>query len=368
MINLLEFPGTTFLYLYVVISTIFLAYLSTKHEKFSKVIIVLIITRLSLFCGFRGVTVGTDTLGYFEVAEALRDSFLSQVFSISDPGYLMYIRITMVLFGAPQASFIITAFIINSLFILRLRSFRKKISFTLMVTVYVTIIYWLSFSGIRQMLAVSILFMATRYLERSKYFIFILFLGLAFLFHKTSLIGLLFIPIYYLNKNRNQPISIKLFTGLLLVALTLLIFPLIDIIIKLIPSLSYYTQYLNETSSREMIDIGFMIISRIWLAILMMVVLRKSEKKNDFPNLITIVYTLYALSQVVGAFFYSTGRIGWYFIGFEPVFFGIEIGQNKFLKLTNRVIKITIIVYSLYTVISYNGNGLLPYIPFWMAR
>jgi hypothetical protein len=322
------------------------------------------IINLSLICGLRGRTVGTDTFGYYELAEILRYKYYPQIRSISDQGYLLYVRTTMILFKDPQASFIITSFIINSLMIKRLWNIRKRDSFYIIMTVYVVIFYFLTFSGIRQMIAVSIIFSATKYLDRNKIFKFMISIAIAFLFHKTALIAIIYLLVYLI-------IFKKLLPSKLLTLRTAIIFfsPLflyaVYLAVNRLDSLKYYLIYISIEMIREKVEFGFMFIARVWLVIYAFAMLRKPSIKSEEKIFVSVCYALYVASNYFGLFFFSLGRIGIYFMGWEAIYFATPFGKKTTITYFNALLKALLIVYTLYTLLSKPSNDQVPYIPFW---
>ena len=330
-----------------------------KHKIIWTAIIIIILT---FFCGFRGLSVGTDTYGYYQISNLLGEGMVEQAGSISDLGFLYSVRIIMVVFRHPTAVFVIYSLLTNLFFILRLRDFRHRIPYYYLVAIYTALVYWLLFSGIRQMFAVGLIFFATRYLDKSRFIFFIAAVITAFLFHKTSLLALVYIPINSFFSNGAKAKITRIYMPLIAIivaTLTVYLFSA-DIFI--------YIQYFNSAYFRELYDIGYMILFRTWILVYTIYRYLVLHRRNEISAVELVIYIVYLALLYLGAGYYHLSRLAWYFIGYEVVFWGKILFKPKMnvIEHVNAVFVITGMIYSVFTIVVFSGYELMPYIPFWL--
>ena len=184
-----------FLFLFLLLTVLF----SRREKRASRWLLFLSAFALIAVAALRDLDVGTDTIHYYMSFHHMRDSnergeslyyWLVDFFSkYSNYDVFMWFNYSVIIGGV---AFIIYHLSDNSFFSLFL---------------YVALgFYTQSFNIMRQYLAISAVFVAVYYFSKNRskkgllYFLLAVFI--ASLIHRTSILGLLFIPILYIN-NKN---------------------------------------------------------------------------------------------------------------------------------------------------------------------
>lgn len=194
--------------------------LTTKTAIISFIHFICII--LILQSGLRNVAVGADTYEYFRQFDRISSTSWDQIFRNfvrayetgvgKDPGYGIFMKLITYITTDYQLYLIAVAIIFFSSFGSMLKSFCINVyDVFIAVIIYQALFYgFFSVTGIRQTLAVSILFFACRYIYKKKLLKFIIICLVASTIHKSALI---FLPFYFIAHFKHP---IKLLTGITL--------------------------------------------------------------------------------------------------------------------------------------------------------
>lgn len=186
---------------------------STKAGKNkNKLFFIFATLLLTLFYGLRGSKVGGDTSTYIQMFLSDGNQSFSEMWSSvwrqKGPFYVvlewLFYRIT----PSPQAWLIATSFFFFSSLSYLLYKNSNSPLFSLII--YFAIFGTFQMTGIRQSMAMAMLFFAYQKIKNNKFVSFIVILLVAFLFHKTSIV---FLPFYFFarRKIRDYDIIILLF-------------------------------------------------------------------------------------------------------------------------------------------------------------
>jgi len=361
---ILEYPTSALLYiLVVVIITIFSTVASRYNNgRLSSFLLLIIISFLSIFSGIRGSSVGVDTFQYTRHILGWQNG-LYNAFP-TEPG----LRIISVLssFLIPGSVFTLTvvSLVINSAIILRLWSLREKLSFGFAVFIYTATYYIMTFSGIRQWLAIVIIFYASKYIFEMKYVKFSLFVLGASFFHNTAVIAIA-IPLFDIifSKLKYRPQRKMLVLIIFLAPIILIVGIFLEYKINFITQYSYYIDNSKWNGSTGLI---------IWIRILIGLFIYFSYKVKDFdnPDFYKRVFRIYfvgLLITVPGYYVSNLSRVGLYFSVFEIILFGLIPKKCKRTKPLMFVIIISAFTLSMFLIeLAGSGRGHMPYIPFWL--
>ncbi len=215
--------------------------------------IILSFLLLFLFFGFRGLSVLNDTNHYFEDFESRLSSedFLRQslfhydMWERFEYGYLVFIRfIGKYIWKDPYSIVPISSFIITIGVISFVSRYSNRIGLVLFLSFCVFLPNY--YSAIRQGLAITFFFVAYSFLEKNKYITYIIFVLLAFLFHKSAIVLFLLIPIKFLDFNKRNILLISIIAVSALIYLS----PLLEVM-ELSDSV-----YVNDNQKRETLPIA----------------------------------------------------------------------------------------------------------------
>ena len=161
--------------------------------------------------------------------------------------------------------------------------------------------YFYSFNIMRQMCAVAIIFFATRYLTKRRYLIFLIYLTIAFIFHKSSLLGTGFFFIEILQWNLLTKKQKKFMICMLVLVPFCFVFVLM--------MLGRYQQYFENTTFQP----GIMFVIKLGLFLLSTFGLRKRIRpiyEESERNLAVYELGMIRFSYLIGIA--ATG-IGYFF-------------------------------------------------------
>lgn len=213
-----------------------------------------------------------------------------------------------------------------------------------------------------QYIALAIVFYSTRFLENKKNVLYISIVLLASTIHTSALIGLLYYFIEWMDfkKITKNGLIIKMITaiiggGLLIYATTMLS--------------ERYSKYLTGRESA----IGLMVFAQLAVYLFSTVLYKKiklNEGNEEVRNKMSKVNLYYIIGIVLSAASYiitNAGRISYYLMIFEPVFYGIVIKDKKINNYYKIFIIIWFIIYAIYVFINTNNaTGYFPFSFFWM--
>lgn len=334
-------------------------------EKYNKKLFVWFnILLLTFVAGFRGYSVGSDTYGYTII---FKNSYAGIEFS-KDPMFAHVCRALMTIWNNPTFLFIVFGFIIYALISLRLWEIHGLVSFTYAFMMFFCFYFFQTMNGLRQFVAVAILFWGTRFLVQGKYIKYIITIFLAYVFHITALLGILaFVAELFnwkkLDKKQRRFIVLMIIVGIV--------------------SSSYAIQYMTKRTELYMhyfdtvvMNAGFRLIALVGIFILSLCFFNtKRYILNNNPEMrpgyfITatrIYYFLGIALGLVGYFFPFMERLGWCYALFQGVYFGALVKESD--QLRRYLLKLPIILILLYVLINYlffkNGSFHHPYVFIW---
>lgn len=329
----------------------------TENKKYLWAIVIM----MTFVAGFRGNDVGIDTQSYIKIFGLLSKGQMQYVYGIEQQ-FKIFVTLLLHVINSPTFIFVICSAIIYGFIIFRLWDYRKVASFSWMVTVFYTIYYFMTLNIMRQFCAVAIIFYATRYLEKKNYKMFLLFIGMAFVFHNTALMGIVFFVIEITQWN-----NITKKQRLLLIAMIGTI-PLIMPYVLL--KMSAYRNYFSMNIS----DVGIMLIFKMLiylisgLGLCFAVYMKNSEftfKQIKYKiNTVRIYYLLGIFLTGLGYFFKYMDRVGLIFYIFECVYWGIIVKNGKYIGVYKLILSV-LLLFIFVTSMSGNGQGQLPYLFVW---
>lgn len=278
----------------------------------------LIIIFLSVICGFRSIEVGLDSAGYAR-------NFLVQDLGWYEIGFTL---LQVFLYGIwPNYTFFFTVvgLLTNILFIFRLYDFNKRGAlFPWCVLLFTMTSYSVSFNGMRQWLAVSICFFATRYLyndKKPKLLLFMIFVFFATIMHNSAIVSLVFLlPIVFghykgVGAQVAKIISVIIFIVAFFLGNTLM------------AERRYFRLLYSDSFS-----LGYMVFLKT--IVIIFALINNKIDKNDEMDLkfyggrivlpyftLVVMECIYVALSSLSYWFNVIGRIAWYFEVFETVFF-----------------------------------------------
>lgn len=328
----------------------------TKKKRY----VWLIVAILSVFVGIRGSSVGIDTPKYIENFGHIARGNAHLVFG-AERTFVKIVQILQIVSKSPVFLFLAFSFITNGLILFRLWDFREDISFMWAFIYFYACFYFFTFNIVRQMVAVAIVFWGTRFVQKEKYIPFLACVVAAFCFHQSALLGILYLVLDFLQKEKWSRHKV-LFTAFLCAGIMGGSFILLKA--------SKYLHYFEDIR----MDIGFLIPLKIcFLGLYAFAVKQfsghwggeKIDGQYDFVNTFVVGYYGLGLGiTLLGYFFTFMDRIGLYFSVVGCIFMGHVAKKAKHTTLVWAAFVIMIGVPFIMDLFS-GGQGQLPYQFFW---
>lgn len=331
------------------------------EKRNNKKLIFLIALALSVIGGLRHLTVGIDTNTYYWAFE-INNSFKKSL-NYNDPMFYVLGYLLKRIYNDPYFPIFVISSISYTLVTYRLWDFNHISSYKYSILRFIGLFFFYSFNCMRQFFSMAIVFYGTKYIEQKKYNKFLLFVGIASLFHVaalTSVAYLLFEKIRWKELNRKQKN---------LVNISFLLSP---IIITVILNMSYdrFERYFLRASGNELY---YSFILKIILFALYYLIVRKSHKNDICINnnisvfgfdSICLYYFVGMMITGLGYIWYFVERIGYYYYLFSMPYIGM-IAKEKKYRILFRIIILIILIRSFYNNIYQNSTGQLPYMFNW---
>ena len=197
---------------YIIIGFIILD-LITKDEKMKKRLSILLMIVLTGFSMFRDQSVGTDTRIFCSAFYLMNDMSIGECLETRyEILNILLFKIIGLISREPQALIVISSVIINfSIYECIIKKSKNPLTTAIL---YFTLNYYFSFLCLmRQALALAMVLIGFKMLEKNRYKTYCIFVILACLFHTSAIIFLLLIPFKKISKKVNPmmfviPISI----------------------------------------------------------------------------------------------------------------------------------------------------------------
>ncbi|WP_104803902.1 EpsG family protein [Blautia marasmi] len=279
-----------------------------------KTFVYICVLVMAIVVGFRAPSVGEDTKSYLDLAESVDNmsfsdilaTFPRSIYSTTAWGYankvetffLLFAKITMVLFGSSQMLLVIMAF---STFILFGKFILDNTTNVVMAVLILLCesIFMQSFNLGRQLFFVLISIQSYKYIKSREYKPAILIILFSSLFHLTSLLYALIVPIFIFDKKRYK-VAYSFFASLFIIS----VIPFYNLIFSSVST--YYAAYFLNGSFNFAISGTFI----LWCAILVLIFFSHFTNKIEPEeyNLIA-VYFIYLALSIIGFIFPFLDRI-----------------------------------------------------------
>lgn len=236
-----------------------------------------IILVLSLLCGFRSYEVGTDTSAIY--LPYYYNKYCINNVAYEGTEYLFYgiLKVGYFLFHSYTGVLCLISFLTLTFAFIGLSYFKNRVSLPLAMLIYVSFIYFESFNIMRQILALSIIVFAFRYLEKKHYFIYLLWCFVAAFVHNSSIVSIGLLVIYLSLKNK----KVYNILFVLICLLPFLLSPIMNLLAN-VPVLSIYFE-------RYKLELDFSIQNFSYIiyfspAFVICLYFRKALIKKDLKN------------------------------------------------------------------------------------
>ena len=358
-------------YVTVGIFCIIAAKRADRHPKLSFWFVVIVLT---LVAGLRHVSVGVDTENYFELLSKLRDGYRPRLNNIVEPGFLYLSYLVMKYTGSYNLLITIFAFIINYFLIKRLFDAKKEIALPWALYMFMCQYYFMTINTVRQWIATALIFYFSKYIGKgfkgNAYFV--IAVAVATLFHKTALLGLAILLIYYIFKKSRSPFE-QVFKAAMLVASP------VALAVLFIYMQNHYGAIYGNASILG--DISIVNVLRLLVILVLLfftlfdephsLLILNPQSSSEENSLVKQELRINSIVMLCGicctmlVFLYKyADRVGQYFLVFEMLVLPYYI-KNSRVKLFVKIF--VLVLFAFLRIMSFraNGYGELPYLFFW---
>lgn len=344
-----------FIYVGMAFLSFFIAKDAERHNN--KKLLWVIVTLLALLSGLRAISVGIDTKTYNQVFRLIANGTVKRIYGMEE-SFIYICAALLRIWNNTHFLLFLFAFISNGLVMFRLWKDRKFLAFRWSVLAYYITFFPFSLNGMRQFVAIAIIFYATSLVKEGKYFKYVFLTILASLFHTTAIIGLAYIAfdlifMKYFDEKRKRNIFLLICIGGVFG------------ISQMIQLTNIYSKYFDRMSS----SVGFMMVVKILMLLLSIFAFQFSNEKEERYFLLSHRwnYVVGILLNSLSYIFLYMGRIGWYFYIFEAIYIGylFKSEQRTIWTFLLKFGYFAVLVYYLYDNVTHGGQGEIPYRFLW---
>lgn len=325
-----------------------------NKERRNRIIVLFSCTGIFLVQALRANTVGVDLVGYIPAYEivGMINVFAGDRLFNYEIGYILYSQFFSKLMFSNQLYLAVVSLTILA-----------PIAYTwvknskmpgLSVYIYLTLgFFTFSFSGLRQAIAIAIVFLSFKYIQEKRFLKFLICIILATTFHTSAVIFIIAYPLYF--------IRFKLKHYLFIVPFFILIY-----LLKAKIFLFIYKLYSGETG--EIVSTNAFTMLIVMLSILVLSNLFGNKNQQDLRFNAYKNYLLIAICiQIFASESNIAMRSGYYFYIFVTLLIPEVISYQRDLKI-KLLATIILVIALLYFFEVNTGNGYLnvyPYHFYW---
>lgn len=309
----------------------------------------------------RSMQCGADLKNYLVFFNQVKGIGLVDLFSVYlEPGYFVLAKFTQVFSDSFQLLIALIAFL--TVIPLWKMYRRESTSAYLTVILFATVApFTVYFSGLRQILAVTLGIPAYYYTRKKKLVQFVLVVALAFLFHQSALLLFILYPLYHVKLNKNS----FYFVAPAMLAVMLFGKQIFSFLLRFMGE-RYIQRYADITSTGAYTVLILMFIFALYAYIL------PDEKKMDADTLgLRNILLLCAAIQCFAPVNTIAMRMNYYFLIFLPILIPkiADAAKPNYKKLASMSVVVMNLVFTAWFFYNaYRGGDALhvfPYIPFW---
>jgi transmembrane protein EpsG len=348
-----------------VLASLFAALYGRTKGYLSFIFFCLAISIPSLIAAIRGESVGTDYKWYlYHIAQFPNKINSIFDFHLLDSNFEIGFNIfTLVITRFTSDPSVVVFFIyslIASFILLGAKKLINKKYVGLSFFLYLCVFWLYGYNGLRQAIAISILFFSICYVVEKKFWPFILIVILAISFHKTAL---LFLPVYFLYNHKNlkiEKINLLFFVlGIVLVA----------VFLKQTSYLIGMESYIQSKYAKAASDNQLSAISQIYQSLILLIPFFIWRKKliciDQVNRLYFNILYLYLFVQILSFQITLASRLGLYF---EIIIIPISLQIIKICRekrtTTNLLFELYVYFYLIIYKFFYIYSGSSQVIPY----
>lgn len=287
-----------------------------------------------------------DRINQYSWIEALSmESFLNY-----EKGYVVFNKIIGSIFNNRQFFLCVCAFV--STFPIMTYIKDKSTNPLMSIVIYLGLpVFLLSFSGLRQAIAIAITVYSMKYIEERKIVKFAIVILLASLFHYSSFVFAIAYPLYYLKLSDNSKF---LFVAAI---------PIIYILRT--PIFNMVSKFFKDSAAT--VETGAFTLFLVFFLIYIFLIFF-NKKQDAHQNGMVNLFYFACICQVFGGIYQIAMRVGYYFMIYSAIAIPNTISRmedKRSAKLANILLFGIFIIYGLYAFRTSTWAGTYPYKFFW---
>jgi len=309
---------------------------------------------LILVSTMRSSSVGTDSGSYVNYFNNI-NSFAAAWGGDLEPGYYFLCRLAHFISNNYISVFFVTAFVVTLCFFvgIYLCSAQKEISFFVLLT---SGSFFFFFNGARQGLAIAIIFLATYFLLKRNFWGYLGCVAVAFLFHKTAIIGL----VAYFLVNLKNHLKYKLLLMAAIVIGIVFFDKFVDLVSWINPPYATYGEIAEE--SHGLLSLFFISAVGAYFVIYQRYIAANRQIYDILLKIFLLGVTMAIFAAIQGVNIYGIRRLSMYFTTAQILLWPVVFTNIK--KPLNRRLFLFFFIscYLLYYSLALNAfSNLVPY-------
>lgn len=332
------------------IGLIFLGLIAPNRRQ-QKLILFLSCVFVCLMMGLRPLTVGDDTRQYVNDFLNYKNLSWGEAFEFgTNYGFYTFNKLLSYVFPSSGTAYLMVVSVIISVsvyYFIKNNSEDYVLSQIMLLCLGFTLFFM---TGIKQTLAMAILLFAYQVLKKKKYFLFVLLVAIATMFHNTSAVFILILPLSFLPKPKYMLVVAP--------ALILLVYfsrnILIDVVLSTLHENELYavygTIYFSENNYTGLFIQLFIMVVSLFLYY------SSKYREREYENLINI-YTIGILFQTLTQVFAEFFRLSMYFSIFGILLFPNALYHSSLGKNNIAVVRVAACLSLVVYLFMFNIGG-----------
>ncbi|GEM_PF-365849 len=310
-----------------------------------------------IILGFR-YGIGTDYFNYHDYYDRARSLGLASIMQ-TEPLFLLVSYLGSLIAQDYYGMLLIVAFLTMYLMVLGLNRFRDDFSLPMAMLVYLALLYGPSFNIIRQTLAVSVIMLAFRYLEKRRFYAYAITVLVATLFHTSAIICL---PLYFINVPKAAALSR---TKKLIIVAVILALPFMYLMTTTILShISYFAGYFKVYDFFNYTPRWGALLVQVPVLIPVLFLRKQLAERHEIYDFYIFLFLLEFVAIYYGFYMIWAFRLMYYFFIAQIILIPatLEVLKEKSMRLGLQIYySYYYIGYFFFTYYMSHSDAIFPY-------
>lgn len=348
------------IYLILGLAIFYCKYIQLKDEDLSKAICFIGFNCLFLMFALRHPSMGHDlrymeSYGYLGGFDFISNVDWSRILKITlrnyETGYIVFNKLVSIFSKERQFFMGACAFfsLLPVFYIIR----EKSVSPTQSIIIYMGLpVFQITYSGLRQALAIGLCFLSINYIQNKKLVKFILLILLAKTLHSSSIIFLCAYPLYYLRLTQARR------------WMTVALIPLVYVLRR--PLFIVFSKIFKDNAAIS--NTGAFTLFFVFTLVYIFCILYSngSEEQTGLLNL----FLMACICQAFGGVYHVAMRVGYYFMISLVLLLPLvlkDMDEKTDKPIFSAIITTCFALFGLYSIYTSTWACAYPYIFFWRA-